>query len=60
MTSRQHLLITLQNARDTLHELRMALVLAGPSENLSDIEALVGVAEEEVRRELRRMESPRL
>jgi hypothetical protein len=56
MTDRQHLLATLQNARDTLHTLRMTLVLAGPIETLRDIEALVGVAEEETRRELRQLE----
>ncbi|MEI5678507.1 hypothetical protein AAAK29_09380 [Mesorhizobium sp. CCNWLW179-1] len=56
MTDRQHLLIMLQNARDTLHELSMALVLAD-SENLRDVEALVGATEEGGRRESRRMES---
>jgi len=34
----------------------MTLVLAGPIETLRDIEALVGVAEEETRRELRQLE----
>lgn len=60
VTDGQHLLATLQNARVALHELKMALVLAGPCESLGKIEALVAAAEEEARRELRRMEIKRL
>lgn len=60
MADRQHLLATLQNVRATLRELKMALVLAGPGENLEKVEALVVAAEDEACRELRRMEIKRL
>jgi hypothetical protein len=47
----------LQHARDTLHELRSYLAQAGYREILNDIETLVATAEDEAKRELRRLDS---